>query len=159
MKFQRDEFHESLNLFFAHHKIHFENFVVRPLHSQTVVSFPRGCIAQIHVKPQPTNVLLLSRQIVNVAKQRPKNPVAAKFLLHINTLNPPEISVAPIAPFTSDEQLAGDLAIEFRKKISPFHGIIQQRRDACAHARRFEFPTFSFLRDSCVKIRDNGGVG
>ena len=96
---------------------------------------------------------------MDVLEQRAKNSLPAKIFFHVNALNPPEISIPPIAPFTSDEQLAGDLAVEFGKEISSFCRIIQQCRDACAHARRFESSAFSFLRDASVEIRDDGGVG
>jgi hypothetical protein len=74
-------------------------------------------------------------------------------------LDPPEISVAPIAPFVGDEQLAGEGAVGFRDKINSFRRIVQQRFDPGGDAFGLELPLLGLERETEVTVREEGGVG
>ena len=102
---------------------------------------------------------MLLCQFANVPEERSENSLPAKLLFDIDTLNPPEISVAPIAPFAGDEQLAGGPAADLREEISSFGQVVQQRGDSGGHASRVKFAAFSFERDARIEVRDDCDVG
>src|SRR6266702_5756966 len=73
-------------------------------------------------------------------EQRLENSGRAKLFSHINTLNPPEISVPPITLFIGDHKLPGDhwpaAAFYLRDEVGALGRIIQQGSDALTDALR-----------------------
>lgn len=92
-------------------------------------------------------------------EQGAKNPLAAEFFHDIDALNPPEIPVAPIAPFVSDQQLAGSHPVTFGNEVNALGRILQQRHHARCHARRLEPQLLGFQRQTHIAIGDERGVG
>jgi hypothetical protein len=65
-----------------------------------------------------------------VSEETPEDTVAAEFLLHINTLKPPEVAVPPIAPFVGDHDLADHHAVQFSNVIKTLGRVAEQGFDA-----------------------------
>ncbi len=92
-------------------------------------------------------------------KERPKNSAAAKLLHDIDALNPPEISIAPVAPFVGEQQLADGFAAAFRDEINSFRGVTEQGAHAERHPRRVECQQLGFPGKAYVAVRDELRVG
>ena len=95
-------------------------------------------------------------------KERLENSGGAKLFSHINTLNPPEISISPIAPFVSDQKLSGDHwsagAFYLGDEVRALGRIVQQRSDALADALRIKPSLLGFPGHAQVKLRDDLGI-
>ncbi len=145
------------------HKIRFEQFVFRLLHSQPFIHAPGAGVMSVHVKTQPTDILPFFRASLHKLEQRPENSATAKSLLYIHALYPPEISVPPIAPFVSDKQLAYYRAYAvdraFGDEVSSLGWVVQKRRHSLRNPIEVELPMFSFKRQSHVEFGNNGDVG
>jgi hypothetical protein len=56
----------------------------------------------IDIEAKATDIVAAFCELIDVIEKGPKNPLAAKCLDDVDALNPPEISVSPIAPFVGD---------------------------------------------------------
>src|SRR5712692_4452951 len=90
-------------------KIHFIDLVVRSRQADPFIGLFGPGIAGLHVKPQPAYDRALGRQPPDVRVERLKDALPAPAPRHIDALDPPEETVAPVAPFRRDEQLADNL--------------------------------------------------
>src|SRR5713226_519760 len=79
-------------------KIHFIDFVVRSRQADPFISLFGPGIIGFDVEPQPAYVRALGRQPAHVRVQRSKDALPAPALRHIDALDPPEETVAPVAP-------------------------------------------------------------
>jgi hypothetical protein len=91
-------------------------------------------------------------------KQGRENSACAKRLAHINTLNPPKISIAPIAPFVSEQQLADRRPIHLGHIIGSLGGIVDQRLDAFENELQVKRALFGFQRQLRVELGDGWRV-
>lgn len=112
----------------------------------------------MHVKPQAANVSVRFCQISDVTKQSAEDALAAAFAFDIDTLEPPDVSVSPIAPFVGDHHLAGDGAIHLGHKVPPFGGVAQERDYPRANACRVKAQLFRFQRQPAIELGDGVGV-
>src|SRR5260370_727889 len=90
-------------------KIHFIDFVVRSRQADPFISLFGPDIAGLNVEPQAADLRAVGRQPAHVRVERLKDALPSRALRHIEALDPPEETIAPIAPFGSDEQLADNL--------------------------------------------------
>ena len=119
----------------------------------------RPRVAGFDIKPQAADVLPRSGQSLNVLEQRAKNPLAAKWFQHIDALNPPEISIAPVAPLARDQKLAGELAVSFCHEINSLARIVQQRLNPRRHRGRGKPALLGLPRQPPVAVHDERRVG
>src|SRR5882724_7290986 len=84
-------------------KICFEYLIVGLLQAQSFVSEASLSIVVIHVEAQATNIFACFGQRFDMVEQGPKHSTTSKRLCNVNTLDPPKITIAPIAPFVSDQ--------------------------------------------------------
>ncbi len=61
---------------------------------------------------------LAGNRLLLMNKQRLENAATAEIRPHINALQPPDVAVAPIAPFVRDEELADDFVVAHGDKVS-----------------------------------------
>jgi hypothetical protein len=141
------------------HEIDFKQFVVGGLQSQAVVSLAGAGIVRVHIQAQAADVGSLAGEIVQMTEQGAEHAAAAAVLADEHALDPPEISVAPIAPFVGDEQLPGEGAVDFRHKINSFRGIAEQGVDAGSDPFGIKPPLFGLEREAEIAVRNKGGVG
>jgi len=73
-------------------------------------------------------------------------------------LDPPEETVAPIAPFRSDEQLAGNLPADLGHPVGSPGGVGQDALHAPPQLLGFEETGFRFLREQPVEVGDGGRI-
>src|ERR1051326_1955011 len=96
-------------------------------------------------------------------EQYSKNPLSAKFFRHVHTLNPPEVSIAPIAPLASDKQLAdnsrGRTVLDFRHKIRALRRVAQKSLHTEANTFDIQVALFGFQRHPRVEVSNDGCVG
>src|SRR5207247_5533671 len=94
------------------------------------------------------DVLPLFRPSLDVIEERPENSITPKFLGHINALNPPEIPIPPIAPFISDEQLAGyhqrSVSFGLGHKVNALSRVAQQCSHSGSDTLRLQSALFGF---------------
>src|SRR5260370_3655361 len=90
-------------------KIHFIDFVVRSRQADPFISLFGPGIASLHVEPQAADLRALGRQPAHLRVERLKDALPAPALRHIDALDPPEETIALVAPFQSDDQLADNL--------------------------------------------------
>jgi hypothetical protein len=83
-----------------------KDMVMGLFEAQTMISFERGIVVLLHVKSDAGDVSLAFCPGQHMVKKRLKNAAPPKIRPHINTLQPPKIAVAPIAPFVGNKQLA-----------------------------------------------------
>ena len=95
---------------------------------------------------------------MDVLKERGENATCAIRLAHIHALNPPKISIAPIAPFISEQQLAGERPIHLGDKVDTLGGIVEQRLDAFENELQVERAMFGFQRQPRVELGDGWRV-
>jgi len=91
-------------------------------------------------------------------KQGRENSPRAKRLAHIHALNPPKISIAPIAPFVSEQQLADRRPIHLGHIIGSLGGIVDQRLDAFENELQVKRALFGFQRQLRVELGDGWRV-
>jgi hypothetical protein len=113
----------------------------------------------MHVQAQRAHVFPLASQSFQVLEELAENALAPKVRPDVHALDPPQIAVAPIAPFVSNHQLAGQRAVNLRDEINALGGIIQQRRNAGLNASGIQPQTFRFNRQAQIKIGDDSRVG
>ena len=141
------------------HEIDFEQFVIGGLQAEAVVGLARAGVVRVHVEAQAADVRLLPREFVQVSEHRAEHAAAAAGFDHEDALDPPEISVAPIAPFVGDEQLAGARAIGFGDEINSLRGVAQQGVDAGGDAFGMQPPMLGLEREAQIAVREERGVG
>ena len=117
----------------------------------------------VDVEPEPANIGAGFGELIDVIEKGAKDALAAKAFGDVDALNPPEVAIAPIAPFVSDEQLADDdafaVCLGFGNKVGAFCGIAQKRENAVADGIDFELALFGFQGHARVEIGDDGSVG
>jgi len=91
-------------------------------------------------------------------KQGAEDTFAAKILQHIDTLKPPEIAIAPVAPFISDHDLANDFPIHFGDIVQAFGWISQDGRYTFGDTVRIEVQLLRFFSQSQVKFSDDRSI-
>jgi hypothetical protein len=141
------------------HEVDFEQLVIGGREAEPIISLPRAFVVRVHVKAQAADVGPPAGEFVQMTEQGAEHAAAATGFDHEHTLNPPEISVAPIAPLVSDEELTGERAVGFGDEINSFRGIAQQSVDAGGDAFGLKLPMLGFERETEIAIRDEGGVG
>src|SRR5512140_281489 len=102
---------------------------MRAEHPKLFVGAARAPIPGMHVEPQAPNIRPGKGQAADMREQRAKDAFAAEFRVHIDTLEPPNVAVPPIAPLICDHDLADNLPRLFRKEVKSFGLISQQSLD------------------------------
>src|SRR5437660_6494827 len=87
-------------------KIQLTYLVIGLFEAAAFVGLPRAPIIRVHVEAQTAHVSMRPGQCPDMFEKRAEDTSAPERHGHINALNPPKISVAPITPFVSDEQLS-----------------------------------------------------
>ena len=67
-----------------------------------------------------------------------KHTALSKLMFDVDTLEPPNLTVAPVAPFVGDHDLAGDGTVDLCQVIESFGRITEQSNDARVNAVGFE---------------------
>lgn len=69
-------------------------------------------------------------------EQRPKHPTSARLGVHIDTLDPPQIAIAPVAPLVGDHETADDTCIDLGNEVEAGAGALQKTPHATRHRRQ-----------------------
>src|SRR5271154_6963100 len=118
-----------------------EYVIMRFGHPESAVRRPGAAVIIFHVEAQTANAGGARSFGLDEIKQRLENAATPELRVHVNTLQPPIVAVAPIAPFMGDEQLANNVAADNGNEVSPFGGVAQQGFDAGPDAGQFERQT------------------
>ena len=76
---------------------------MRLLKAESFVGQARAVIVLFHVKADAANIFSRGSLFAHMRKQGFEHAARTELRMDIDALQPPEISVAPIAPFVSDE--------------------------------------------------------
>jgi hypothetical protein len=134
------------------------HLVIRFFQAQPLIRFLRSGVVAFHIEAHSANVPGDFRFGHDMRVERFENAFPARGFVDVNTLQPPEIAVAPIAPFVSDQHLADDLSADFGNEIGSFRGITQQRFDAGADASGVELNALCLVCQARVEIGDDTKV-
>lgn len=144
-------------------EVGFEKVVIGLFQAEAIVSLFCFVIVSFDVKAEAANVRAIFGESVDVIVEPFEDARAAEFFRDINALYPPEIAVAPIAPFISDEELSGDdpfvVPLDFSEIINAFSSVVEEGGDAFAGAVRVESALLGFPGHAQIEIGDGGGVG
>ncbi len=80
------------------------------------------------------------------------------FFGNIDALDPPEHTVAPIAPFIRDKELTYDCTIDLGYEVLPAFGRLEQCCNAGSDPVLVQMSVFRFARKSTVKFRNDWRV-
>ena len=136
-------------------EIEFKNFVVGLFESQLVIRLAGAVIVGFDVEPQIWHVAFLPSQLADMLKERPEDARAAMGFGNVDALNPPNVSVAPVAPLVGDQELPGEGAVDFGNVIDAPGGMIQQRRNTGQDAGRLKLEGLGFHGQAPVEIGDD----
>src|SRR6266851_3214673 len=100
-----------------------EHQVMLPIHPQPPINLLRSGIAPIDVQPDAANRRISG--LTNVRIQPSVDTAPAKLRIDVHALDPPDHTVAPIAPFVRDEQRRDDAAAGVGDEIAAARGIVE----------------------------------
>ena len=112
-----------------------------------------------HVQAQADYLRITSSRLVDVVVESAKDAAATRVGLHVDALNPPEPTVAPVAELVGDLHLAEDLAVLLGEEVWPFRFIGQRGHDPCAKDCQVEGLVFRLLGQATVELDNQVGVG
>jgi hypothetical protein len=115
-------------------------------------------VLPLDIEAQSADIFPRHGQLANMGMEGFKDSFPAEGFLDINTLNPPEIPVPPIAPFKCDQELANDPAAGLREKVKTLRRVPQDRADTVEQPNGIESATFRFLRQLLIELRDDGSI-
>ena len=136
----------------------FVNLIITPLHSEPFVRFLRSRVVTLDIEANTANISCLFRFSHHVRVKRFENSLSARGLIYVNTLQPPEVAVAPVAPFVRDQHLTDKVFTEFGDKIRSFGRIAHQSFDTGANGCRIETNVFSLMRQERIEVSDDFNV-
>src|SRR5439155_879092 len=96
---------------------------------------------------------------LDVCIERAEHAGAAMIRVDVDALDPPKVSVAPVAPFGREHQLADDLASSAGHEVSCTGWIAKGGSDPSANKFQRQFLSFGFFRHGYVKRDDGFRVG
>ncbi len=136
----------------------FVNLIIAPLHPEPFVGLLRSRVVTLNIEANTADISCLFGFSHDVRVKRFENSLAARGLIHVDTLQPPEVAVAPVAPLIRDQHLADEVFTEFRNKISPFGWIADQSFDTGANGCRIEANVFSLMSQERIEIGNDFNV-
>ena len=104
----------------------FKQRVLGLVHSQLAVDLGRGAVGAVDVEPQAANIGALKTNLSNMPVQSLKHAVPAMFAGDVHALNPPEIRVAPVAPFAGHHCLPDHVPLDLGHEVSPPARILER---------------------------------
>jgi hypothetical protein len=114
---------------------------------------------RVHIKAKAAHAGMRLRPGMDLLEQFSEHAAAAELRFDIDTLNPPEIAIAPVTPLLCDHKLAGNLPLDFGDEIGAFGGIGEHGPDAATHAFGIELDPLGFRRDGEVEFNDGIQIG
>jgi hypothetical protein len=72
----------------------------------------------MHIQAETPNAGFTGGQIPDVLEQSPENSLLAEFRPNVNTLQPPDGSIAPVAPFIGYHYLTDDGVFRFTNEVA-----------------------------------------
>ena len=79
--------------------------------------------------------------------------------MNVDALQPPDLAVAPVAPFEGVHHLADDLVADARQEISAVLRVREDRTHAKLDGRAVELFAFRFLGQAAIELDDDLFVG
>ena len=132
-------------------------------HAEVAVGGLGDRVILLHIQPKATDFLTLDAfllsQLLNKLIEAFVDAFATMLGLDIDTLNPPDHAVAPVAPFVGDHQAGDNLSIKFSDKVEASLGMGQHSFDARGEDLCGEFAVFGFAGDALVEGDKAGGIG
>src|SRR6516162_3217928 len=92
--------------------------VVRPAQAETLIRAVSGSIVALDHEANTDHRGVGTGGLVHVIEQGPKHPLAASSGNYVNALNPPEPTVAPVAPLVRDPELADYLVLALGEEVT-----------------------------------------
>lgn len=91
--------------------------------------------------------------------QRAEYAVATMIPVNVDTLNPPHLTIAPVAPFIGDRGLSNDLSVDFRDKVNSTFRFGQEICDTTHDCISIQILVLGFAAQRDVELADDGCVG
>src|SRR5712691_439698 len=123
--------------------------------SEPLVSRLRGGVVFFDIQPQTGNVRRRGGFGLQVLDQLAEDPLASKVGMHIDTLQPPNLAVAPVAPFKRVHHLADHSPVEAGDEVTAVTRIRQDRPHTELHGRTIELLAFGLGRQTTVEVNDD----
>lgn len=95
----------------------FKDAVVPAIHSKRFIDALRSPVSGVDIQPKARGVSLV-RLGYNLAIESRKIAQPPMLQWHVDGLNPPDESIAPIAPFVGDKELRTDSMVDFEDPIA-----------------------------------------
>ena len=125
---------------------------MRGFHPEFFVNLLRSGVFFFNIEPKTADVFLFAGGFFHKIIQKPVNSASAVFGQNINALNPPKPAVAPIAPFKSHHQTAGDAPVLFGDRVKSLTLIFKNRRDAALQNLAVESFALGFERHCLIEL-------
>ena len=117
-------------------RIPLHHLIRRPFQAERLIGPAGRVIVALNVQANADHLRVVLGRLLHVLEQRTKDAAPPRLGPDVDALNPPEPTVAPVAPFVSDAELADDWAAVLRQKITPL-GAVAER---LAHAGGAFYP-------------------
>lgn len=136
----------------------FQNLITRFLEAEAHVTFAGAVVFTFHVEPDAAAVGVMSTQLSDVGEELSENPATAMQRMHIDTLDPPDLSVSPITPLERMRRLAHDFATDFGHEISSSVRFGNETPDSRHHNGSIQLASLGFSAERDVEINDDSDV-
>jgi len=92
--------------------------ITRVGHAEFSVNGLARRIFFFHIKTQSLCLRIVAGQGFNMPVEFFENPLPSVIRVNVDTLNPPQVAVAPIAPLISDHRLPDHRTLNLRDKVT-----------------------------------------
>lgn len=129
-----------------------ENHIARFTKAQTSVAFSGRSILSLHVEADAAAIDIRFTEFFNVHKESSEHALAAKIGMHVDTLNPPDLAVPPIAPLKRMSRLPHDSSVDHSHKVPSSLGLGNKASDSVSDRSGIKFPSFGFPTQRKVEM-------
>ncbi len=139
-------------------EVQFVDLIAGRAQAQARVGLLGPNVIGVHIQAQTADIAALLGLFANKFVKRSEHVAPTPIRADINTLNPPKVAIAPIAPFQGDEQLADERGRGFGHPVNAFGRVGQDGGNARAQEGSIQFQMLRFLSEERVELRDDRRV-